>query len=158
MTVASVAQQARHYSAAYFNEADAHWGRMVANARDQLMQFRTSMVEGANCVRIAGYDRGRFRSVFTRIAQDNDLVSKIGGPEALQAKLTAMLEHYVEHKKNINGVVKASESKLLPKSTIDAIDSVLIQNDAERLGDFLRGRSQPERQKIIGYIKCKISL
>ena len=80
MTVACVDQQAtRYYSAAYFNEAEAHWRRMVANSSHKLRQFSDCLVEGANSARIAGYDRNRFQAVFTRIAQDNDMASGFGG-------------------------------------------------------------------------------
>jgi hypothetical protein len=94
--MSAVMQPAKHYSAGFFNEAEAHWGRTVAKAPDKLKQFRDCMVEGTNCVRIAGYDSARFRRIFTRIAHDHDLVIKLGGPDALQAKLTALLESHVE--------------------------------------------------------------
>ncbi len=153
-------EQTRRYTAAFFNDAEAHWARMVANAPDKLQQFRDCMVEGANCVRIAGYGPGRFRAVFTRIAQDNDLISDIGGANALQTGLTAVLETYVDNyaatqKKNTEVNVTPMESKLLPKSTIDAIDFLLIQNDLDRLKKFLEGRPQAEIQRILAYIEWK---
>jgi hypothetical protein len=127
--------QGRHYDAAYFNEAEAHWRRMVANAPDKLKQFQDCTVEGAGCVRIANYDRARFRAVFTKLAEDNGFVGKIGGPDALQAKLTAVLQSHVDNSKsdaageakkqpNGNGAASANISGLI---TIRASD-VKIQN------------------------------
>lgn len=151
---------ARQYSLSYFAEAEEHWSRMVSGAPDKLKQFRDCLVEGATCVRIAGYDRAQFRRVFTRIAGSNDLVGKLGGPDVLQAKLGAALDHYVDHyvpKRKAASSVTAIESKLLPKATIDAIDFLLVQNDAERLDDFLKGRPQSEKQQIISYVRWKTS-
>lgn len=156
-------RQARRYSSSYFDQAEAHWARMVARAPDTLRQFRDCLVEGANCVRIAGYDRAQFFGAFTRVAESNDLLGKFGASETLQAILNSALETYVEnyaatHKKNTDANVTPIESKLLPRSTIDATDFVLMQNDAERLDKFLRGRAHFEKQAIIAYIRWKTSL
>ena len=78
------------------------------------------------------------------------MASGFGGPDDLMVKFVAVLEHYLDnypHKKKNVAAVTDIESKLLPKSTIDAIDFVLMQNDAERLDEFLRGAATFRKPK-----------
>jgi hypothetical protein len=49
------------------------------------------------------------------------------------------------------------EAERLPKSTLDAIDFLLEQNDTPRLEAFIAGRSQAEVAKILQYIAEKSS-
>ena len=125
---ATTARTARHYSAGYFAEVEAHWGRMIAVSPTKLMHFGECLKEGANCVRIAGYDRARFRTVFAKIATQNDLVSMIGGSNALQTLLEEIL-------------------------TLQEIDRLLALKDRPGLGQLLQNKSQEELAKIEAYIQ-----
>jgi hypothetical protein len=51
----------------------------------------------------------------------------------------------------------ARAEAVLPKSTADAIDYLLKQNDAERLRNFLVGRPKAELERIKRYVVRKHS-
>jgi len=118
----------RHYSAGYFTEVEAHWSRMIAVSPIKLAHFGECLKEGANCVRIAGYDHARFRTVFTKIATENDLVSKIGGTGQMQVLLEEIL-------------------------TQQEIDRLLELKDRQGLEQLLENKSQEELARIEAYIQ-----
>jgi hypothetical protein len=49
--------------------------------------------------------------------------------------------------------IKARDARQLPKSTADALDYLLKQNDLARLQEFMSGRPAGEAGKILTYIE-----
>jgi len=156
----AVHQTERRYGPAYFREVEAHWGRMVAGAPNKLEQFNYCLIEGAACIRIAGYSPDTFRAVFTEIAQTNGLVKRMGGDDALRSKLNSTIDALVT---NYAETVRKNREQLRliindkPPNLFNQIDDILKANDGDQLKAFLDGLPPPDARRALTYIDRRIS-
>jgi hypothetical protein len=153
----------RLYGEGYFREVEGHWHRMVAGAPDRAMQFDDCLAEGAACIRIAGYSIDRFRATFTDIAAANGLVSKLGGDDALKARLSDTIDRLVTNFAETMRQVRA-EFRLIvnneikrPPNLFNQLDDLLNANDADRLRAFLDEQNPADARRALSYLDRKIN-
>jgi hypothetical protein len=162
----SVSAPKRHYGPAYFREVEAHWGRMVNGAPDEIYQFGACVSEGTACIRIAGYSPDTFRAVFTQLARTNGLGKRLGGDDALRTYLDGAIESQVTNYEET--VRKAREQFLLiindelnkrqpPANLFNQLDALLEANDGDRLREFLNELSPPDARRAITYVDRRVS-
>lgn len=150
---ATTARAARHHSAGYFSEVEAHWQRMLDGSPNKLMHFAGCLLEGAACVR-AGYSRDRFRTLFTELAKANGLVGELGGPDGLKEQIAALVDYDLDN--CADTFMKNFEATMATEDIAGRFDQVLRRNDEAALQLFLRNRSMEELTDIEAHLQRTI--